>query len=301
VCGLSELINKPRELAEAFYDQPDLTKSHLLVLEYLIEKGESYYNQIREALLDREGISNATVVTALKRLQGARLIHLIREEESEEGRGRAKKILGPTLKGFIRGLNHSPRLWGKINSLAELNKNVLPLVFGKWSLLMETQMFRSEANFIKYREEMEEDYSRFNVALTNSLSSLVSLNMCLIFRKTGEAKSVFDEELLRKKVTFLTYFYLDKYWLIPATEDVLTPFSIFFTEDKFNQVKQKWSSMVFGDTPREVLLMTLAMKDPELKKYFTETIVALRTYYDNMNSNALKTETIWKGIMKIVR
>ncbi len=267
----------------------------------MIEKGESYYNQIRESLLESAGVSNATVVTALKRLQDARLVHLIREEESEEGRGRAKKILGPTLKGFIRGLNNSPHLWSNINSLAELNKNLLPLVFGKWSLLMDTQMFRSEENFIKYRGEMEEDYSRFNIALTNSLSSLVSLNMRLIFRKTGEATSIYDEELLRKKVTFLAYFYLDKYWLMPVTEDESTPFSVFFTEEKFNQVKHIWSSMVFGDTPREVLLMTLAMKDPELKTYFTNTIVALRTFYDNMNRNALKTETIWKGIMKIVR
>lgn len=298
---MSELINKPRELAETFYDQPDLTKAHLMVLEHLIENGESYYNQIRESLLESEGVSNATVVTALKRLRDARLIRLIREEESGEGRGRAKKILGPTLKGFIRGLNHSPHLWGDINSLAELNKNVLPLVFGKWSLLMGTQMFRSEANFVKYRGEMEEDYSRLNISLTNSLSSLVSLNMRLIFRKAGEATSIYDEEILRKKVTFLTYFYLDKYWLIPMTEDELTPFGIFFTEIKFNQVKHIWSSMVFGDTPREVLLMTLAMKDPALKTYFTETIVALRTFYDNMNNNALKTETIWKGIMKIVR
>lgn len=299
--GLSELIKKPKEIEGVFYDQPDLTSSHLMVLKYLIERGESYYNQIRESLLESEGISNATIVTALKRLQDARLIQLLREEESEEGRGRAKKILGPTLKGFIRCLNHYAPLWNKINSLAELNKNVLPLVFGKWSLLMDTQMFRNEANFIKYKDEMEEDYSRFNISLTNSLSSLVSLNMCLIFRKSGEATSIYDEELMRKKVTFLTYFYLDKYWLMPITEDELTPFSIFFTEEKFNQVKHIWSSMVFGDTPREVLLMTLAIKDPELKTYFTNTIVALRTFYDGMNKNALKTETIWKGIMKIVR
>ena len=298
---MSELINKPREAARAFYDQPDLTESHLKVLEYIVERGESYYNQIRESLLESDGLSNATVVTALKRLQDARLIQLKREEAGAEGRGRSKKIFGATLKGFIKTFNHFPSLWNDINSLAELNKDILPLVLGKWNLLMDIPMFRSEANFIKYKEEMEEDYSNFNIVLINSLSSLISLNLFLIFKKTNETHSIYSEEILRKKVTFLIYFYLDKYWLIPVTEDEVTPFSIFFSEEKFNQVKYIWSSMVFGDTPREVLLMTLAMKDDELKTYFTNTIVALRTFYDNMNSNAIKTEAIWKGIMKIVQ
>lgn len=297
---MSELINKPREVTRAFYDQPELTESHLKVLEYIVERGESYYNQIRKSLLESDGLSNATVVTALKRLQGARLIQLKREEAGVEGRGRSKKIFGSTLKGLIRAFNHSPPLWDNINSLAELNKDALPLVFGKWNLFINTPMFRSEANFTKYEKEMEEDYSSFNIGLTNSLSSLMSLNLFLVFKKTSKATSIYDEEMLRKKVTFLTYFYLDKYWLIPITEDDVTPFSIFFDEEKFNQVKYIWSSMVFGDTPREVLLMTIAIKDAELKTYFTNTIVALRTFYDAMNNNAVKTEAIWKGIMKII-
>ena len=63
---MSELINKPKEVTRAFYDQPELTESHLKVLEYIVERGESYYNQIRESLLESDGLSNTTVVTALK-------------------------------------------------------------------------------------------------------------------------------------------------------------------------------------------------------------------------------------------
>jgi hypothetical protein len=295
---LSELIYKPTERIKQWEKEQKLTESHLKILYYIINESETYYNEIRETALRIDGTSNATVVTALKRLLKNSLIKEIRQEEGD--RGRAKIIYGPTLSGLITGFYHFPELWGRIDEIAYRNGSLLPLIFGKWDLYRTTSMFRNPSNFDKYRRDVQEEYKSLGLTLTNNLSSIISLNLLYIFQtKIWKLKFMGESEKLVDEVTFEALLYLDKIWLREVKYHDIMPFTAYFSDLMFNDVKQLWSGMVLGDTPREMILLILAAKDEDLRNYFTNILDALKTYHRTMMENILKTEKVWQGVIRI--
>jgi hypothetical protein len=297
---LSELIYKPTERIKQRDKDFKLTESHLKVLYYIINESKTYYNAIRETAQRIDGTSNATVVTAIKRLLKTSLIKEIRQEVGD--RGRAKIIYGPTLSGVITGFYHFPELWGRIDEIAYRNGALLPLIFGKWDLYRTTSMFRNPSNFDKYRRDVQEEYESFGLTLTNNLSSIISLNLLYIFHtKIWKLKFIGESEKLVDEVTFETLLYLDKIWLRELKQHDTMPFTTYFSDIKFNEVKQLWSDMVLGETPREMILLILAAKDEDLRKYFSNTLDALKTYHRTMMENILKTEKVWQGVIRITK
>ncbi len=279
------------------HEETQVTRLHLNILLYIIDNGESYYNELKLRAKKELGMSNTTVITAIKRLQAAKMIQLVREESNEIARGRAKKIYRPTLLGLIITMQSHPQLWSNLGKIADTNASLLPLIFGKRSLYIQKSMFTNNSNFLNYCTEMGGQYEKYGLLLENTLWSIIGLNLHRIFNSSSII-NIQDEQLLKQYVTYEALMFFDK----PEFNfSGLETFSLYLTNIEFNEVKQLWGRMFLGENPREVLLMTLAVRDADLKEYFTKYIGALKTYYDQMYQNILQTEKLWKGIIRLTR
>lgn len=279
-------------------DLSSLTTAHRQILYLIHESRQAYYNRLKKKAHTENGMSNTTVITALKRLQEEDMIQIIEEDKKERTRGRAKKIYKPTLRGIILLMRENPELWFEIDSLAYEYQSVLPLIFGKWHLYQETQMFSNQSNFEKYIEEMKNNYTILPESPLNSLSTILTLKLHDVFN-SKIAEYIEDSELLCELITYIVLFTLEKPWHEP--ELCLNPYTLFFKNYQFNTVKQLWERAAFGDTPREVIFMTVVSKDQDLKTYFTNQLVAQKTYYQQMQSNLVKTERLWRGVLSFQR
>jgi len=290
--------SEPVQTDKESNEELQVTSLHLKILLYIIENGESYYNELKLRAKNELGMSNTTVVTAIKRLKAAEMIQLVREENNEIARGRAKKIYGTTLLGLINAMRSHRHLWYNLDKIADSNTTLLPLIFGKRSLYLEKSMYTNNSNFLNYCHEMGEQYEKYGLPLENNLWSIISLNLHRIFN-TSSVINIRDEHVLKQIVTYKALMFFDKPGL--NLDSGLESFNLYLTNIEFNEVKQLWGRMFLGENPREVLLMTLAARDADLKEYFTNNIGALKTYYTQMNQNISQTEKLWQGIIRLTR
>ena len=280
-------------------DSYPLTPAYKQVLYLVHESKQAYYNYLKKEANKESGMSNTTVVTALKRLQEESMIQLVDDDNDEDkSRGRSKKVYQLTLRGLALLLKENIGLWRDIDILAKEYHYILPLIFGKWDLYKDTQMFSNHSNFEKYIEDVKSSYTILPNNPSNNLSIILTMKLYDVFN-SKITDYIDDPNLLRELVTYIVLLTLEKPW--HETEFCINPFTLFFKNYQFNTVKQLWERAAFGDTPREVIFMTVASKDQDLKTYFTNQLVAQKSYFQQMQSNLIKTERLWRGVMSFQR
>ena len=270
-----------------------LTVSHIKVLCYILPKGEAYYNQLKDELGEKEGLSNSTVITALKRLKKLGLIEHKGEKRIHK-RGRARKIYGATLKGLIIAMASTPNLWKQIDEIAQNNRVLLPLVFGKWDLYRKIRWMKDEktlSQILKYEPDLGHSFLPFE----NTMRFFIIPHLVRVFRRVhgqiGEFEGLKEFEVLESVVTYEIYFrtyeprdYWDSFYILLINKDI-----------SIDSIRVIWESLVYGKTEHyEYKVLNLAAEDDDLRTYFNRIIEARRVFHEVYLENWGITSELWE-------
>lgn len=113
------------------------------VAEYLALNGETHKYKISKDLK----LHPSRVSEGLKRLEKLRLV-----KDREIGKARTGLIMrgySLTVEGIATVLLHQPKLWEKIDIIADKSKETLPLIFGKWDYFKHTKTRESAIKNLK--------------------------------------------------------------------------------------------------------------------------------------------------------
>jgi hypothetical protein len=108
-----------------------ITENHLEVLKLLVCIGKGWKGEIVD-LAKNIGSKN-TIYHLLDTLSQYNMVYLPKEKTNKKRRsGRPRKYYAPTVQGLVFALSNFPELMEEIDKIAEKNKEVMPLIFGKW-------------------------------------------------------------------------------------------------------------------------------------------------------------------------
>ena len=231
-------------------------KTQLKILMSLSEGPKTFYD-----LTKREKIaSNSTVLNALRELVR---IHEVKEEQAGS---RGRKPYSLTHEGLILVL-YTPKGWEQLDTIAEGQSELLPLIFGKWHFYEENGLKEEISIRLKLAVLQIRDWTR---------------NIRREFSIMGEIVGIDDSEvskILRERVVQMTND-LGKLWHNKITERTFFPGTIYPWEDE--------------NVPNQMDFLTKIHGDPELSafvtKYFEDTYNDLMSQMNNLET----WRTMWR-------
>lgn len=261
-------VEVPQPPVKAYFQPPKITEASAKILIDLAVNGPLEQSKMPK-IIEK---TYRTVIRELQKLKETGLIRFI-EARPSIGRGPAKNVYGPTLTGIIVAFNIFTNTNGAkqghrfIEQTAQTNPDLLPLIFGKWKLFQEHQLYNEDQ--IKKERFKKKHFFR------NDLTYLLIIGLGGAFSAIiNRITFLHNEELLKKELTFNCFFGTS---LDPR---------------EFGETNSlhKWGSGPYHFLPE---FAKVAKEDMDLREYFDKIFNLRKTYYSTQSKNAEYDLNMW--------
>lgn len=203
------------------------------VAEYLALVGEAHKYKIAKDLK----LHPSRVNEGMKRLEK---LKLVKSREIGKARtGLPMRGYSLTLEGIAAVLTHRHKLWDKIDIIAEKNRGLLPLIFGKWDFFKKLEVILELA--------------------TDSLKvAFFGLSFAISFSDMKRRTNPLSDKDNKKMVY----------------ERVIWPFELILLKDLDKKMARKWKEVIASDPKLNAFVQNLIKKKEETQRRIMEEIKA---------------------------